>query len=160
MVDVYQNDLKWSKSNEKRIKQLGGKLSKNKRSDQIVNELHEEVFEEVDCLKCANCCKTTGPLLLPKDIQRLSKRLRMTERAFVEAYLIFDEEGDHVFRSMPCPFLGEDNYCSVYEDRPKACRAYPHTDQKGQMDIFHLTRKNAKICPAVSRIFQRLSEQL
>lgn len=156
MIDSYQNELKWARSNTKKIKELEKKLSRTGRSDLLINQLHEEVFEEVDCLKCANCCKTTGPMLRPKDIQRLSKRLKTTEKSFVERYLYVDEDGDHVFNSMPCPMLGEDNMCSVYEDRPKACRAYPHTDQKGQLDIFNLSRKNAKICPAVSKIMQAL----
>jgi len=90
------------------------------------------------------------------DIGKLSRRLKIAEKDFFNRYLRVDEDGDFVFQSMPCPFLGSDNYCSVYEDRPKACRAFPHTDQKGQMDIMHLTRKNAKICPAVSQIFQQL----
>jgi Fe-S-cluster containining protein len=156
MTDVYQNDLKWVESNVKKVKQLSSKLSKAKHTDQLINTLHQEVFDEIDCLSCANCCRTTGPLLLPKDIERLSKRLKLSESAFVERYLKRDEEGDYVFQSMPCPFLGDDNHCAVYDDRPRACRAFPHTDQKGQMNIFHLTRKNARICPAVSRIVQAL----
>ncbi|NQV53733.1 MAG: YkgJ family cysteine cluster protein [Flavobacteriales bacterium] len=156
MIDSYQNEIKWAKSNTKKVKSLEKKLSKTGRSDLLINKLHEEVFEDVDCLKCANCCKTTGPLLLPKDIQRLSKRLKMPEKQFVDTFLRVDEDGDHVFQSMPCPFLEDDNKCAVYEDRPKACRAYPHTDQKGQLDIFAITRKNARICPAVSRIMQIL----
>ena len=33
-----------------------------KNLDYVVQEMHDEVFDEVDCLSCANCCKTTGPL--------------------------------------------------------------------------------------------------
>jgi len=158
MIDSYKNDVKWAESNRKRIDTIVKKAGKDKRIDQKINNLHEEVFAEVDCLKCANCCKTTGPLLTSLDIGRLSKRLKVAEKDFVNEFLRTDEEGDFVFRSMPCPFLKVDNYCSVYEDRPKACRAYPHTDQKGQMDIMNLTRKNARICPAVSQIFQLLAK--
>lgn len=45
-------------------------------------------------------------------------------------YLRVDEDNDKVFKSMPCPFLGEDNLCSIYDIRPKACREFPHTDRK------------------------------
>jgi len=156
MIDSYKNDVKWSESNRKRIDLIVNKARKDKRIDDKINNLHDKVFEVVDCLKCANCCKTTGPLLTSMDIGKLSRRLKIAEKDFFNRYLRVDEDGDFVFQSMPCPFLGSDNYCSVYEDRPKACRAFPHTDQKGQMDIMHLTRKNAKICPAVSQIFQQL----
>jgi Fe-S-cluster containining protein len=156
MIDSYKNDVKWSESNRKRIDLIVDKARKDKRIDDKINNLHDKVFEVVDCLKCANCCKTTGPLLTSMDIGKLSRRLKIAEKDFFNRYLRVDEDGDFVFQSMPCPFLGSDNYCSVYEDRPKACRAFPHTDQKGQMDIMHLTRKNAKICPAVSQIFQQL----
>ena len=156
MTDTYQNEIKWAKSNKKRIDQLPSRLTRMPRIDQIINDLHTEIFEEIDCLQCGNCCRTTGPMVLSKDIQRLSKRLKCTEKHFTETYLRMDEDGDFVFKSMPCPFLGADNHCAVYEDRPKACRAFPHTDQKGQIKIFDLTRKNARICPAVSRILQHL----
>ncbi len=158
MIDSYKNDVKWSESNRRRIDSIIQKARNDKRIDQKINNLHEEVFEEVDCLKCANCCETTGPLLTSMDIGRLSKNLKIAEKVFVKQFLRTDEDGDFVFKTMPCPFLGEDNYCTVYEDRPKACRAFPHTDQKGQMNIMHLTRKNAKVCPAVSKIFQQLDK--
>lgn len=158
MIDSYKNDIKWSESNRKRIDLIVQKARSDRYIDQKINNLHDSAFDEIDCLKCANCCRTTGPLLTSIDISRLSKRLKMTEKEVMNRYLRTDEEGDFVFKSMPCPFLGDDNYCSVYEDRPKACRTYPHTDQKGQMDIIHLTRKNARICPAVSKIFQHLAK--
>lgn len=158
MIDEYKKDLSWSGSNKKRINSLSKVLQKNKRTDHVINELHDEVFDEIDCLSCGNCCRTTGPMLLNKDIERLSRHLKVAESNFVETYLREDEEGDYVFKSMPCPFLQDDNYCSVYEHRPKACREFPHTDQKGQISILNLTRKNAKICPAVSRIFQVLAK--
>lgn len=160
MLDTYKNDLKWAESNRKSLQSTAKKLGKNKRTDQIINNLHKEVFEEVDCLECANCCRTTGPLLTSQDIKRLSNRLKRSEKQFVEQYLKVDEDGDFVFKNMPCPFLGSDNHCEVYEDRPKACRRYPHTDEKGQAQILNLTRKNAMICPAVSQIFQRIADEL
>ncbi|MBT7749742.1 MAG: YkgJ family cysteine cluster protein [Flavobacteriales bacterium] len=158
MKDEYKKDLSWSGSNKKRINALSKSLQKNRRTDHIINDLHHYVFEKIDCLSCGNCCRTTGPMLLNKDIERLSRHLKVRENAFVETYLREDEDGDFVFKSMPCPFLQEDNYCSVYEHRPKACRAYPHTDQKGQLGIMHITRKNSRVCPAVSQIFQVLVE--
>nr|MDK7631844.1 YkgJ family cysteine cluster protein [Globicatella sanguinis] len=77
-----------------------------------------------------NCCKTTGPLFTQKDIERLAKVFRMKPSLFIEKYLRIDEDNDYVLQQLPCPFLDSENYCLVYEDRPKACKEYPHTDRK------------------------------
>jgi Fe-S-cluster containining protein len=75
---------------------------------------------------------------------------------FVAKYLYIDEDKDYVFKSAPCPLLNEDNYCSVYDDRPKACREYPHTDRKKMVQIMDLTHKNTMVCPAVLQIVEQI----
>ena len=124
--------------------------------DNLIHELHDEVFDEVDCLDCANCCKTTPALLIHEDINRISKYLRITVKDFLHNYAVRDEDGDIVFKQTPCVFLGEDSRCSIYNVRPKACREYPHTHQKNQQKILNITEKNLDICPAVKRIFDAL----
>lgn len=132
------------------------KRKKPKDLDAVVHHCHDAVFSEVDCLKCANCCKTTGPLFTEKDIERLARHLKLKAADFEQRYLRTDEDGDKVLQSTPCPFLGPDNYCSVYEQRPKACREYPHTDRRRQKQLLDLNLKNAKMCPAVHDIMERL----
>jgi Fe-S-cluster containining protein len=124
--------------------------------DKAFHQTHEKVFEELDCLTCANCCKTTSPIFYQNDIERVGKALRMKPGDFIDAYLRVDEEDDYVLKSAPCPFLGADNHCSVYNDRPKACREYPHTDRKKMVQIMDLTYKNTLVCPAVFEIVERL----
>ena len=126
--------------------------------DDAFHTLHVEVFEETDCLTCANCCKTTSPIFYQTDIERVAKSLRMKPGDFIDKYLRIDEDKDFVLKSSPCPFLSEDNYCSVYEDRPKACREYPHTDRKKMVQIMDLTYKNTMVCPAVLEIVERLKK--
>jgi hypothetical protein len=46
----------------------------------------------------------------------------------------------------------------VYEDRPKACREYPHTDRKRMYQILNLTHKNCEVCPVVFAITDELSK--
>lgn len=146
------------KENQKFFKSL--KRIKPAELDRKVHAIHDDVFDCTDCLKCANCCKTTGPLLTRKDAERLSKYLRLKPVDFEDQYLRVDEDNDYVFKSMPCPFLGEDNYCSVYEHRPKACREFPHTDRMKQFQILEITRKNVAVCPAVFEITERLKKDL
>ncbi|MEX2485168.1 MAG: YkgJ family cysteine cluster protein [Brumimicrobium sp.] len=143
-----------NKSNKKLIQQLR-KLS-GKKLDNHFRQEHNSVFEEIDCLKCANCCKTTSPIFRDIDIERLSKRLRINATQFVDKYLFLDSDNDYVLKSSPCVFLLDDNKCSVYEDRPLACKEYPHTDRKKMHQILKLTLENTQVCPAVAKIFDNL----
>lgn len=135
------------------------KKKKTKKLDNVVHELHDEVFQEIDCLDCANCCKSISPTLYDKDIERLSKHLKIKPSQFVAEYLYLDDEGDYVFKQTPCPFLLPDNYCLVYESRPKACREYPHTDRSRFYQLLNLTLKNSLICPAVFELIERLKQR-
>lgn len=124
--------------------------------DDQVHEIHEDVFEETDCLTCANCCKTTSPIFYDKDIDRLAKYLNVKPLAFIDQYLVKDKDGDWVLKSAPCAFLEADNTCRVYDFRPTACREYPHTNRKRFYQIVDLTLKNTYICPAAFEIVERL----
>jgi len=128
----------------------------SRKLDERIHALHEEVFEMIDCLDCANCCRTLGPRITDADIQRIAASLRIKPSAFAEQYVVVDEDGDYIFRKMPCPFLGSDNYCSIYDVRPKACRDYPHTDRRRVYQVLPLTLKNSAVCPAVFEILERL----
>lgn len=147
-----------SASNQNYLKKL--KQRKKLRLDDAFHNAHEEVFEEIDCLSCANCCKTTSPIFYQKDIERLAKRLRIKPSEFISKYLKIDEDNDYVLQQSPCTFLGADNYCSVYEDRPTACREYPHTNRKNMHQILELTHKNTLVCPAVLKIVEEVKRQI
>ncbi len=132
------------------------KAKRPRKLDELFQKLHEQVFNEIDCLKCANCCRNLGPRLTQKDIDRMSKTLSLKPVVFIEKYLRIDEDSDYVFKSMPCPFLAPDNYCMVYESRPKACRDYPHTDAPKMHTLLHLAFKNRQTCPAVYLMVEEL----
>ncbi len=155
-----ENFKKESRSDYSSHQKLKGRLRKIKPKalDERFEALHEVIFSELDCLECANCCKTTSPIFLQTDIERLSKLFRMKSSSFIAEYLHRDEEGDFVLNSSPCTFLGDDNKCLVYEDRPKACREYPHTNRKKMHGILELTLKNTLVCPAVLKIFQQIGK--
>lgn len=131
-----------------------------KQLDQKFHNAHTEVFSRINCLDCANCCKTTGPLFTERDINRLAKHFSLKPPEFIDEYLRVDEEGDFVLQTVPCPFLGPDNYCGVYEVRPKACREFPHTDRNKMHQILDLTRKNIEVCPAVFEMLEQIKKEL
>ncbi|MDL2222850.1 YkgJ family cysteine cluster protein [Bacteroidales bacterium OttesenSCG-928-M11] len=136
----------WYKKNKKKLEKM----------DAEVQTLHEEVMSQIDCLSCAGCCKGLGPAVYDKDIERIAKTLRLKPSEVVDQYLKIDEDGDYVFQSIPCPFLMSDNYCSIYEARPKACREYPHTDRKRFYQIYNLTVKNTETCPVAFQVMKKL----
>lgn len=135
---------------------LSLKKKNPRKLDDVVHALHNEAFEHIDCLACANCCKTTSPIFYPTDIERAAHALRMKPGDFIQKYLRIDEDKDYVLQQAPCPFLDSENYCSIYESRPKACREYPHTNRKKVVQIMELTYKNTLVCPAVLHITEKL----
>jgi len=162
MDEVLKNLPKQAKDKHKENKKLFAKLKKKppKHLDMLMQELHDNEFERTDCLTCANCCKTTGPLFTDKDVKRISKFFKMKPQAFVETYLRIDEEQDYVLKQVPCTFLGDDNKCSIYDVRPKACAEFPHTDRRKFQQIGDLTLKNVAICPAAFNIVEEMKKRL
>lgn len=126
------------------------------RLDELFQEHHSAVFSAIDCLQCANCCRTTSPIFNHRDIERISRSLKLRPGEFMEKYLKFDDDGDCVLKSTPCSFLNSDNTCLIYSDRPKACREYPHTNRNNMAGILQLTLRNTEVCPAVLDIVERL----
>ncbi len=162
MQDILNNLPKLAKDKHIENKKFFVKLKKKmpKDLDYVMQELHDDEFERTDCLTCANCCKTTGPLLTDKDVDRIAKYFKLNTQDFINQYLRVDEDNDYVLQSVPCTFLGSDNYCSIYDVRPKACREFPHTDRKKFQQISELTLKNVAICPAAFNIVEEMKKRI
>ena len=161
---VERNEIKmegWHKrsmEHQKQYKQFLQRADKNDVLKQLP-ALHTEAFSKIDCLQCGNCCKNYSPRFKTTDIKRISKHLKMKEGAFIETYLNLDADGDYVAKTAPCPFLGNDNYCSIYEERPGDCARYPYTDEDILLKRPHLTQKNSTVCPIVHFVLERLIEK-
>lgn len=153
---------KLAKDKHNENKKYFDKLKKKppKNLDYLMQDLHEDEFKRTDCLKCANCCKTTGPLFTLPDVERIAKHLRLKPQQFIDQYLRIDEDNDYVLQSLPCTFLDAENYCMIYDVRPKACREFPHTDRKKFQQIANLTLKNVAICPAAFRIVEEMKKKI
>ena len=128
--------------------------------DAIVHDLYRRVSAAIDCTKCANCCKTVGPVLDGQDIVKCSKRLDIPPNDFKNQYLIPDEEpGKQIFREIPCPLV-ENNKCSIYSHRPKDCRSYPHLHKKGFVFRLWGVVENCSICPIVYNVYEEMKSKL
>jgi Fe-S-cluster containining protein len=158
-LDLLQKRVKETqKETQKYFQRLKKRVPK--KLDEQVGTIHDEVFENTDCLTCANCCKTTGPMFTPKDVERIAKYLKMSLYDFESQYLTTDEDNHQVLQSLPCSFLDQDNHCSIYEVRPKACREFPHTDRKKFHQLTELTLKNVAVCPAAFEIVEKMKERV
>ncbi|MBT3175041.1 MAG: YkgJ family cysteine cluster protein [Lentimicrobiaceae bacterium] len=125
--------------------------------NKLINNMHAEAFEIIDCLECANCCSSISPAVTDNDISKISKHLRKKPNKVVQEYMLLDNDKDYVMNRTPCPFLMLDNCCSIYDSRPLACKGYPHTDHNKMHQILQLTLRNTEVCPAVCYIFERLN---
>ena len=92
-------------------------------------------FECHKGLRCwTRCCRALNLHLTPYDILRLKKRLGMKSGEFLDRFTDIKMEFPNPFprvilkmkdeKERRCPFV-TDAGCSVYEDRPSACRIYP-----------------------------------
>ena len=120
----------WEKKTDERAKiykQFLSRPDKNKVLKQLPG-LHEEAFSKINCLDCAACCKNYSPRFKTPDIKRISKHLGMKEGAFIDQYLDLDNEGDYVVKTKPCPFLGNDNYCSIMTSPADVDVSYPEDE--------------------------------
>lgn len=162
MKQILAELQKLAKDKQVENKKFFDKLKKKtpKNLDYVMQELHEAEFKRTDCLHCANCCKTTGPLFTSVDIERIAKHLKQKPQQFIDRYLRIDEDHDYVLQSVPCTFLGADNACFIYDVRPKACREFPHTDRKKFQQISDLTLNNVAICPAAFNIVEEMKKKI
>ena len=154
-ADILHNWQKKSKEKKKQYKNFLERADKNKVLKQLP-QLHEEAFEKVDCLQCAACCKNYSPRFKTPDVKRISKHLGMKESNFIETYLRVDEDGDFVVKTSPCPFLGADNFCSIYDVRPSDCARFPYTNEDVIFKRQKLTLKNASFCPITFYVLEKL----
>lgn len=145
-----------NKDDLKRFKNYLQRADKNKVLRQLPH-LHEEAFATIDCLQCAACCKNYSPRFKTPDVKRISKHLGLKESVFIDTYLNVDEEGDFVVKTTPCPFLGNDNACSIYEVRPSDCARFPYTDEDVLVRRQPLTLKNASFCPITFFVLDKLA---
>ena len=130
--------------------------------DELAGELHDQAFQIVDCTRCANCCKTMDIKFSETDIERIAGHLEMETTELIETYLEADDEdvdGSYKARQKPCPFLGDDDRCTIYDVRPMVCREYPHTDKDGFTSRTMGVASNALVCPAVFWIVEQMKRR-
>jgi uncharacterized protein len=139
-------------------------LQKNppRKLDQLIASAEKDVWHEIDCLRCANCCKTMTPTYTLSDIKRISAHLGMPVQEFKDKWLYQEKStGDWLNKTTPCQFLNlENNMCSIYDVRPVDCAGFPHLPKKKMVDYMHVHKQNVEFCPATYRMVEKMMEKL
>ncbi len=129
--------------------------------DALAAALNKKSFKVIDCLSCANCCKTMTPTYTKTDVKRISKHLGMSVHQYHEKYLEKDKTGDFMNVKQPCQFLRKDNKCSIYAVRPKDCSGFPHTqhrDFKQYIPDTHI--QNIEYCPITMYVVENMFDRI
>lgn len=125
--------------------------------DKLTKIIEPEVWEEIDCLSCANCCKKMTPTFTKQDLKRISAHFQQTPEAFKKQWLSADKNKDMVNVNQPCQFLNlADNKCSIYEIRPVDCSGFPHLGKRKWGDYAHVHKQNIDYCPATYKMVEKL----
>ena len=129
--------------------------------DAIVHEIYDEVTTQIDCTKCANCCKLVHPVLPQKDVAKFAKGLQISPSSLQQIHLVPFEEhpGKFKFNTQPCPFLAED-LCTNYAARPQVCSSFPHLHKKNFRSRLFGVNFNYELCPIVYHVYEQLKQEL
>ncbi len=129
--------------------------------DDYADELDREVWTEVNCLACSNCCRVMTPTFNFQDLRRISAHFGMTIKAFKQKWLFKNRRGEWMNVNRPCQFLDrKTNMCNIYEIRPKDCAEFPHLTKKKMVEYMHLHKANVQYCPATFRMVEKLMVKL
>jgi len=122
--------------------------------------LNKEVWKEVDCMKCAKCCKTMTPTYSVQEIKKIALHFKMTEVEFKKKWLYKDRSKDWKNKSTPCQFLDKNKLCSIYTIRPKDCKQFPYHYKKDTLEYIETFRQNLEYCPATFLLVEKLKEKI
>jgi Fe-S-cluster containining protein len=125
--------------------------------DKLTKIIEPEVWQEIDCLSCANCCKKMTPTFTKQDLKRISAHFQQTPKAFKKQWLSVDKNKDLVNENQPCQFLNlADNKCSIYEIRPVDCAGFPHLSKRKWEEYAHVHKQNIDYCPATYKMVEKM----
>lgn len=125
--------------------------------DKLAEKIEPEVWKEVDCLTCSNCCRSMTPTFTDADVKRIAAHFSQTPDGFRKKWLYKDRGGDWMNTKTPCQFLDlKTNMCSIYEIRPADCAGFPHLSKKKMTDYIHVHKQNLEYCPATYKMVEKM----
>lgn len=164
MLTSLDKFIRKASKSKTRLRRFLTRLTKDppRKLDLLIAQSEKEVWTEVDCLSCANCCRSMTPTYNLADMKRIAAHLGMSLRAFQDKWLYQEKgTGDWLNRSTPCQFLDlADNKCSIYDVRPADCAGFPHLPKKKMVDYMHVHKQNVEFCPATHNLVEKLMAKI
>lgn len=94
----------------------------------IAYEICMSFKDSFPCEMCGKCCHQPHIIVRPDEIDRITSAAGIPIPVFLREYLV--ETKDHRFyqfkKTNPCAFLGKDNKCKIWKDRPQICDDFPY----------------------------------
>ena len=146
-----------------RLRRFLTKLENNppKDLDLIAEEIDKEVWQDINCLACSNCCRNMTPTFTFQDLKRIASHFRMSIPDFKKKWLYKNKKGEWMNRSQPCQFLDlKTNKCSIYAIRPEDCAGFPHLTKKKTVEYIHVHKQNIQFCPATFKMVEKMIERV
>ncbi len=146
-----------------RLRRFLTKLENNppKELDLIAEEIDKEVWQEVNCLACSNCCRNMTPTFTFQDLKRIASHFRMSIPDFKKKWLYKNKKGEWMNKSQPCQFLDlKTNMCSIYAIRPADCAGFPHLTKKKTVEYIHVHKQNVQFCPATFKMVEKMIDRV
>jgi Fe-S-cluster containining protein len=139
-------------------------LKNHRHSDRTLRRLGEEIEAQIDCTKCANCCKVGETGITQRDIDKLAKFIGVSRKEFLRDYTQTAGDGELILKRTEeagCVFL-QDNLCTVYEARPVTCVNFPHVVRgTGSIDsrMWYFVDR-AGYCPIIYNWIEAVKEDI
>ena len=104
------------------------------------------------CEMCGRCCHQPHIVVRPEEIDRVSTAAGIPLPVFMTEYLVRMPDGRFLFRKTdPCAFLGKDNRCTIWKDRPQICDDFPYAVSMFMSRVYlALTNPDADIMSLIS----------
>ncbi len=131
---------------------LGSINSQMEHNLDIAYDICMSYKDEFPCETCGRCCHQPEIVIRPEEIERISYAADVPIYDFMKDYLVKAEDGRYLFKkTCPCVFLGEDNRCRIWADRPQICDDFPYAVSMFMCRVYlALTNPGADIMDMIS----------
>ncbi|MCY4523559.1 MAG: YkgJ family cysteine cluster protein, partial [Halobacteriovoraceae bacterium] len=136
----YKNDqalFKITKNLIKKLKKIKNKINRVRYAHIVINKYLEELFKDpivdkyVACKKgCSFCCHTQVSITEDEALLYVDKIMKEEIKIDLHRLHIQSQAGNDAskwyeipYEVRKCVFLGNENQCLIYEDRPMVCRS-------------------------------------
>lgn len=105
-----------------------GEISPEMEKDlDLAYDVCEGMHNEFPCEECGKCCHQDLITILPEEVDRVSSAAKIPLGEFMSSYAGIAGDGRiMLLQTDPCAFLGKNNRCTIWKDRPQVCEDFPY----------------------------------